>query len=67
MTIPVVTFPLTQEQIATEYKRLNEELKKLNAEIQLKVKILNEYRSFCQHPNKTKYRCLDCGKALDME
>lgn len=61
MNIPTVTFPLSQEQIQEKHDAVNSHLRALQTEVALTQELIKAIRTWCKHPNKSRWTCPDCG------
>ena len=64
MSIPTVTFPLTQDQVKETHDRVYAHLRGLQADVRMTQELLNTIQQFCSHPNKRNSNCPDCGDDL---
>ena len=61
MAVPQVSFPLEPEQVKPTHDMLMKHLRGLQAEVKVTQELLKLLPTFCEHKNKTKYSCPDCG------
>lgn len=61
MSMPTVTFPLTQEQVREKYEELTLHFRSLSAETRQTVSLLKELRNWCDHKASKNGCCPDCG------